>query len=645
MQRSRFYGWRMGVLFGSCASAFVLCCNIGLAIAGAVRNSGYDKDGIADLMEEGEDIIERWNAVLHIFVNALSTILLAGSNYTMQVLSSPTRSEIDKAHEKGEWLDIGILSPRNLKFISRKRAALCIILATSSIPLHLFYNASIFKIIGVNEYRIIPIDVWSNQYEQMHFNDSSRNFTVARYRNLSNSQWRKSYESQYVSRYGDLYLAIDQIAFDTPQNTGSFSMPYSLPGNFSAHVTASELSSQSQDWVPHAKIGPVVSNSTDPKLTAPASMRVVNGFTTETGSPSRIQISLHFMIVVITFNFLKLVIMLCVLFTDRSEYIVTLGDAAGSFLKRPDHTTEGNCLLKDKAILYCRSSPAFATLDMGDEDEKSPYPKDAWQPRLRRYDTSVGIDKGIPAILSALLLIVLVVFIPLSTSDYTNPWAWGNTSDNVLVLGSVEATSKGTLFNAWLANMPQFLLSFCYLNLNTLCTAMASAQEWNAFGMTRKGLRVTKPKGEQRSTYFLQLPYKWAVPLIVISGVLHWLLSQTFFLVRFDAFDRLGLRKDEASKSACGASFSSLGAFFAIGFCLVLGVGWVGHQTMLPTIPPANSCSSFISAVCHPPSEEADPHLGRVKWGMVNDSPIQGSSHCSLSSKAVRKPEIGTVYY
>lgn len=119
-------------------SAFVLCCNVGLLIAGAVNHSGYDKDGIADLMEDGEVAIERWNTVFHVFINALSTILLAGSNYTMQVMSSPTRSEIDEAHIKGEWLDIGLLSPRNLGFSSRRRAALCIILALSSIPLHLW---------------------------------------------------------------------------------------------------------------------------------------------------------------------------------------------------------------------------------------------------------------------------------------------------------------------------------------------------------------------------------------------------------------------------------------------------------------------------------------------------------------------------
>jgi hypothetical protein len=128
----------MGVFFGSATSGFVLLCNIGLLIAGAVSHAGYDTNGIADLIQDGQTAIERWNTVFHIFINALSTVLLAGSNYTMQVLSSPTRSEIDSAHARGKWLDVGVLSPRNLRLISRKRAALCIALAFSSIPLHLW---------------------------------------------------------------------------------------------------------------------------------------------------------------------------------------------------------------------------------------------------------------------------------------------------------------------------------------------------------------------------------------------------------------------------------------------------------------------------------------------------------------------------
>lgn len=137
VRESRFYGWRMGVLSGCFLASLVLCCNIALVVAGAYRYGGYDDEGIADLMYGDELTISRYNTALHIFINILSSALLAGSNYTMQVLSSPTRHEIDRAHAGGDWLEIGILSVRNLKRISRNRAILCVVLATSSIPLHL----------------------------------------------------------------------------------------------------------------------------------------------------------------------------------------------------------------------------------------------------------------------------------------------------------------------------------------------------------------------------------------------------------------------------------------------------------------------------------------------------------------------------
>ena len=42
----------------------------------------------------------------------------------------------------------------------------------------------------------------------------------------------------------------------------------------------------------------------------------------------------------------------------------------------------------------------------------------------------------------------------------------------------------------------------------------------------------------QRSTYRLTLPYSRGIPLLVVFGVLHWLVSQSLFLARLDVYDR-----------------------------------------------------------------------------------------------------------
>jgi hypothetical protein len=81
----------------------------------------------------------RLNAGLHALINALSTLLLASSNMFMQLALAPTRAELDKCHHRQRWLDVGVPSLRNLRFLSMRNRLLWFLLACSSIPLHLLY--------------------------------------------------------------------------------------------------------------------------------------------------------------------------------------------------------------------------------------------------------------------------------------------------------------------------------------------------------------------------------------------------------------------------------------------------------------------------------------------------------------------------
>jgi hypothetical protein len=62
-----------------------------------------------------------------------------------------------------------------------------------------------------------------------------------------------------------------------------------------------------------------------------------------------------------------------------------------------------------------------------------------------------------------------------------------------------------------LANLPQGILSFVYLTYNALFTCMISAHEWARFADKKVPLRVTSPVGQQKSTYYLQLPYYYSL--------------------------------------------------------------------------------------------------------------------------------------
>lgn len=76
----------------------------------------------------------------------------------MQRLSAPTRTEVEDAHMKDDWLDIGVPSFRNLRFINWWRTLGWVLLVVSSLPLHLFYNSAIFVQISATDYTAYVVD-------------------------------------------------------------------------------------------------------------------------------------------------------------------------------------------------------------------------------------------------------------------------------------------------------------------------------------------------------------------------------------------------------------------------------------------------------------------------------------------------------
>lgn len=78
--------------------------------------------------------LDQW---IHLLINVMSTGMLSASNYCMQLQAAPTRADVDAAHRRNRWLDIGIPSLRNLGQIRGWRMCGWLLLAFSSVPLHL----------------------------------------------------------------------------------------------------------------------------------------------------------------------------------------------------------------------------------------------------------------------------------------------------------------------------------------------------------------------------------------------------------------------------------------------------------------------------------------------------------------------------
>lgn len=213
----------------------------------------------------------------------------------------------------------------------------------------------------------------------------------------------------------------------------------------------------------------------------------------------------------------------------------------------------------------------------------------------------------------------------------------------LLSLGWDRTRSANVLNYILLGNLPQVILTFFYLMYNGLYTCMLQGHEWSNYGHERKPLRVTSPVGKQRSTYFLTLPYTYAVPLLSFFVLMHWLVSQSFFLVRIETYLEDGTKSVNKSMTTCGYSCIAIIFVIIVGVTmLVIGVT-IGFRRYKPGMPLASSCSLAISAACHPPADDVGAAALPLMWGVVEED-IDGVGHCSFTSREVVPPVTGRLY-
>jgi hypothetical protein len=152
-------------------------------------------------------------------------------------------------------------------------------------------------------------------------------------------------------------------------------------------------------------------------------------------------------------------------------------------------------------------------------------------------------------------------------------WAWGfGTANTMTVVGGwvKEAGGKDPtrqfFVSVIVANLPQIIVSYLYLLYNGLLTCLLVAAEWSRFAVRKRSLRVSEnATGFQTSGFFLSVPYRYGIPLSCALSLLHWLISQTMFLIRTAGFGANGEPNHLFDGSRVGYS--------PIGPVLVLALG------------------------------------------------------------------------
>lgn len=317
----------------------------------------------------------------------------------------------------------------------------------------------------------------------------------------------------------------------------------------------------------------------------------------------KLQFNVLFALMVIIFNAIKAAILAYTALSISGNPLITIGGAIASFMDREDVNT------KERYLLFLENSISIHPTAM------------PFSPKHRRWCTAVTGGRWLLWLLlyapsshfpsslanahgSSSIAVFVVAFFPgTGISQMQGPkdvWSvgFGAVAQQTLLSGTSSASSLAV--NAFIANAAQPVFSVLYFSYNGVFTCMAAAHEWSTYGVSRQGLRVsTGVKGTQRSTYFLSLPYSFALPLVLCSAVMDWLISQSIFLVAVEAYDASHTCDPTSDVTTCG--YSPMAIIFSFITVLVMCAALiaVGRRRFASAMPVAGSCRMAIAAACH----------------------------------------------
>ncbi|KAJ5520793.1 hypothetical protein N7463_001246 [Penicillium fimorum] len=681
----RFEGWKFTVLLAFLTSLVVLFFNIGFLLYTATHprhdnlelySAQYQSDYSQGkhhtrntVLYEGDcEMVHRLSIGFHLLVNLLSTALLSASNFGM---------EIDLVHQSGQWLDIGVPGVRNLFRVSRKRSILWLSLGFLSLPFHLMYNSAVYETTAVYAYDVfagpapLPQMDWTNvrltntillsqiEVKEKTFRDLFNLAANGTAGHLQASECVDGFAQTFQKAYSKVLLVTDDV-----KGNDSYAYIYTNPV-FNPHEYKVG-SVGPYDWLCPGGLGRPdfncnISSIPDIKSHITGNTWTISGYkidyclVEELPQRCKLQYSFTTTMIVIIFNIGKAGILFYIWFhtPDTDTPILTIGDAIATFLRRPDWCTEGGCLLSHDNVRHLRdASPGAFKNRLLKETGPFSEKRRRWgsAPSTRRWKFSIFLW-----VIAIVICIGLLVYGLNNIGPGQNIWKQplGTTVADTLITG--DTWPKTLEPNVLIANAPQLIFSFLYFGFNSILTTMTLASEWSGYATHRKGLRVSNnAKSSQRSQYFLSIPYRYSIPLLTVSITLHWLISQSLFMVGVEGFNSQMLRDLDRDLITCGYSPVAIVSSVAVGgfmfFCL-LGVSFKRFKTGMPV---AGSCSLAISAACHPdfdPNEngvvrsdnrDEDMSLLRIKWGEVRVNGHIG--HCSFTSEDVRLPRSGKIH-
>ncbi|KAJ8128224.1 hypothetical protein O1611_g5414 [Lasiodiplodia mahajangana] len=632
-------------------------------ITWALASKPPDSQGKGTLFFGNCSTATNLNTAIHAALNILSSLLLGAGNYCMQILVAPNRREINLAHKAGAALEIGVSSVKNLRFIDRKRTILWGLMGLAATILHLFWNSTIFV--------SLPVVSIPRALVTSDFASSGDNWTIsyadAPWSTLNDTWFDLSpvYDLQAeadgftkldwrtcLDRYVDPFNATGSVIvvmanLTTAQNAGSslidgwISAYDAISGVANwlctayAYKSPSKFKGCTKDWSETLVDEWVVGYG--PKYTVD---HCLISSQADNNQRCGVHYSAPVVWLVCAFTFVEAVAVLCIWIHARKhkgashgEYehqektMITIGDAISNFLQNPDYT-----LLQSSTASTTPSPNARAYAGELGAATWEPQPRVSWLKAvsIRTWIISFGFFIATLGVATFLLIQALVHLRSLGIEN-SSIWGHGLAVNPILLVSPGHGDPNGAIHylgNVLLANIFQIVISFLYVFYNNILTRQLVADELLRFMPPegKKPLRVSSPVGMQRSSYFLSLPFRFSIPLNIATILIHWLISQSFFLVQANYFapGSEGARLPQYDRSSRGYSILGITISIAVGLVLLIALlinSMVRDFTNVPsTLPSALTNSAVIEGLCQRPEGDVDAYLFPIRLGSIIDS-------------------------
>ena len=387
-----FTSWRSGLVTCALISLIILCIN-SVFVVWTLKN--WEVFGGKALIYEGScsSVNSRMNGA-QVLATFIGSLLLGASSYCMQILSAPTRDEIDHAHAEGEWLDVGVHSVRNLYHLSGRRKILWIGLGASSVclfPLSVShsgegsrltisrYNTILFSSIVSNDYNVISVTPefltgapWHLYGFLPHWSDRSPNHfpdliskiqrNAGSYEHLETDDCVSAYDKPYITDRKHVLLVSENDTVQTRQwRWNDFFNPRppvlapitGLPRGSILAIDLTAAPGPKSQYNPHpwlcdfpesfplcfARIG--VGSQKEMRLHGRIITHCLSEKVQET---CNLEVNLDILAIISLIIFGKTIIIIFILLTIPGTPLLTLGDAITSFLANEDYSTKSSCV-------------------------------------------------------------------------------------------------------------------------------------------------------------------------------------------------------------------------------------------------------------------------------------------------------------